>query len=60
MGIFIIRLFVYNILSVQTHNISNIFLTAVQQNSYLFHQILFIFWWRILRPKKFVKNWKTT
>ena len=28
-----IRLFMYNILSVQTYNIRNIFLTAGQQNS---------------------------
>ena len=35
--------FVRNILSVQTHNIRNIFLTAGQQNSWLFQQHCFYF-----------------
>ena len=38
-----IRLFVYNILSVQTHNIRNIFLTAGKQNTWLFQQHCFYF-----------------
>ena len=53
-----IRLFVNNILGVQTHNIRNIFFLAVKQ--LIVSKTLFLFWWRKLIPKKFVKKWKTT
>ena len=48
----------YNILSVQTHNIRDIFLTAGKQLIVL--TTLFLFWWRKLIPKEFVKKWNTT
>ena len=45
-------LFQYNILSVQAHNIRNIFLTAGQQNRRLFHTTLLLFRSRKLVQKK--------
>ena len=42
----------YNILSIQTHNIRNIFLTK----RLIVWTTLFLFWWRKLVPKKFVKK----
>ena len=53
-----IRLFVNNILNVHTHNIRKIFLRFCKQNSWLFQQTLFLFWWRKLVPKKLWKNGK--
>ena len=48
-------LFVYNILSVQTHNICNIFLTDGKQNSWLFNHIVFILVAKISRKRVYEK-----
>ena len=49
-------LFEYNILSVQTHNIRNIFLRAGQQNKLVVSITLFLFWTRKLVPKIFCEK----
>ena len=54
-----IRLFEYIILTVQTHNIRNIFLKAGQQNSLVVSITLFLFWSWQLVLKKVRKKWKT-